>query len=169
MRKVRLRVIRDERFKLVPASVGIADAFTTRAYPQQTAKICQFPLPGFVGGFLRFDSLRYVDTAPDITEKLAVVKKRHATVENPSICPITPLQPVLHLEDFTFGEGFQVRVQTALEIVGVNAFSPLISDLLFHGAAAKLQPTVVEVVAFRGWIGAPDHDGRLLDNEFVLC
>jgi len=139
MGEICLRVIRDERFELLPAAVVIADAFTAGANPQQTAKIGQLPLTGFVRGPLRFNALGYVDAASDVTQKFTVVsEKRHATVENPTIGSVMPFQPVLHFENFTFGEGFQVRVQAALQIVGVNAFGPLVPDLLFHSAAAEV-------------------------------
>ena len=45
---------------------------------------------------------------------------------------------------------------------------PAVAVLLFHGAAGKCQPAVIEIIATHGEVRPPDHDGCLFDQNLVF-
>jgi hypothetical protein len=154
---------------LHPAAVSLPDLLAPHTYGQYSAKIRQFPIPGFVQRALGLDSVCYIDATADVAlEVLALVKKRRAAIEDPPVFPIMPLQPVFHLKWLPLPKGVQVSGKAALEIVTMNTLCPLISVLLFHAAPSEAEPTVVEIVALSSRIGAPDHDRRLFHQDLVL-
>src|SRR4051794_13959506 len=101
-----------------------------------------------------------VDTGADVAFTGALgVKPGHARVEDPAIFPVEPSQPVFHSEFLPRLKGPTVRVQTALQIVRMDALAPAIPELTLQEPAGEVQPILVEVGT--ELIGArhPDHDG----------
>jgi hypothetical protein len=58
-----------------------------------------------------------------------------------------PEKPVFHLEGNAFFKRGKINVQTMSEIVGMNAFGPSVSQLLFQSAPGEFQPAAIEVSA----------------------
>src|SRR5262249_27502360 len=72
-----------------------------------------------------------VNARADIAVERAVrFEAGHAGVENPPIFSVEAAQTVFHAEFLAGVEGPNIRVQTALEIVGANALDPALARLL---------------------------------------
>src|SRR5690242_9194253 len=97
-------------------------------------------------GLLRFTPLRNVQTRTDITKEFAVRgKARRARVKNPPIYSIGPPQPVLHLETLLRIKVAGVDFDAAIVIIWMDSSHPTVSQLLGHGPAGKVQPSLVKV------------------------
>ena len=68
-------------------------------------------------------------------------------------------QPVFHAERLALVKRSGENCKTTVNIVGVNAFGPAIAQLLFNGPSGKIQPDLIEIVAF--FIGSGSPDKRL--------
>src|SRR5215468_11797389 len=97
-------------------------------------------------GFLHLLLIRDVDAGADIPLKGAIgPKSGHARVEDPAIGSIEPFQTVFHSEWLPCLEGFPIRVQTALQIVRMDALAPAVPDLVFQWAHGEIEPVPVDV------------------------
>src|SRR5262245_29387627 len=118
--------------------------------------------------------IRDVDAGPDIPFKGAIgPKSGHARVEDPAIFSIEPLQAVFHPECLPCIEGFTIRVQTALQIVRMDALAPPVTDLVFQWPAGEIEPMLVGVGAEFVGAGHPDHHwscfGQQPEASFALA
>ena len=62
-------------------------------------------------------------------------------------------------------EGLRVHLEATLKVVQIHAFGPSISEFLFHAAARKLQPRLVEEGAELVDAGHPDENRRGIRND----
>ena len=93
-------------------------------------------------------SIMNVVARTDIAEKQAViVMDGLPVIGNPAILAAMMPQAVIHLEWLARLEGLEVDVETALEILRMDAFSPAIAEFLFQRPAGEFEPGVVEIVA----------------------
>ena len=90
-----------------------------------------------------------IHTRADIAGKRSVhFETRGALIVNPTVDTIPPTQPVLHREVPSRNEGFEVGMHAMRQVLCVHTFGPSRAQLLFHRAPRKLQPALVEEVAF---------------------
>ena len=81
-------------------------------------------------------------------------------VFNPPVPAAEPLQTILHAERLASAEAFQIRFQTKVAIVGMNAVQPAVPDFFLEMASAKLQPGTIEERAHAVAAGHPHHHRR---------
>src|SRR5438034_3063867 len=80
-----------------------------------------------------------VHTCTDIAGELSLrVIARDAVVRNPAILAIISPQPILHKKRLACVERLTVNLETFLQIIGVHAFSPAISEFFLQRATCKL-------------------------------
>src|ERR1051325_11644719 len=66
---------------------------------------------------------------------------RRSCVLDPAVLTTEPLQPVLHTKWLPNADRFPIGFGAEFAVVGMDAFEPAISQLLFHAAAAEIQPS----------------------------
>src|SRR5262249_29765716 len=106
-----------------------------------------------------------VDIGADKTrENSSGRKARNSAAENQPVLSIGSAQPVLDLKVSACiecgGEGFV----TALKVIGVHAGRPAVPQFLFHPAAGKLEPGLIDKGELPVGAGDPDHYGRRIGH-----
>src|SRR5579871_3503131 len=169
MSEVGFRMGGDVGFEFLPFPHRVADLFAGATNPEEPSHLGELAFARFVSGALGLDASGDIDATADIAAKRAVtVMKRNTAVEDPPIGAVRAFEAVIHLEDLAAGEGTEVDAEAVFEVIGVDAFRPLIPDFLLHGTAPKQQPTVIEIIAFGTGVGTPDHNGRLFHQDLVF-
>src|ERR1044072_10011053 len=73
-----------------------------------------------------------VQAGTDITRKRpSLVKARNTDIQDPSVIPVRPSEPVFHLKPAAGGEGLLIRRNTPIEVLRGHGFSPAIAERLF--------------------------------------
>ena len=91
-------------------------------------------------------TLGHINNRTDIPEKLTVWAVTGTTsVQHPSVYAVVPSEPIFRFERYVFFKGGNVSVQNIRKIVGMNTFSPTVSQFLFQSSAGKFQPATVAV------------------------
>src|SRR6516162_6428526 len=107
--------------------------------------------------FLDLLAVSDVNGKADITHEFAVRDiPRHAPVENPTVLPIVPARPVLHLEPLPCIKAGVIDLKTVLRILPMHAFRPTVSEFLLQSAPGEVQPTLVDEVAELVRVRRPD-------------
>src|SRR4051812_25997887 len=126
-------------------------------------------LTSAVAGFLGPAPVVDVHAASDEAREVArLVVEGSAAIEDPPVFAVVAAEPVFHLERLATMEMIQVVFHAAFDVFRMDALRPAVSDLLGERTAGELEPGIVEVVALRVERRAPDHDGRVLDEEPVF-
>src|ERR1043166_10340229 len=81
-----------------------------------------------------------VQAGTDRTRKRpSLVKARNTDIEDPSVIPVRPSEPVFHLKPAAGVEGLLIRRNTPIEVLRVHVFSPAIAELLFESSACVIR------------------------------
>ena len=110
--------------------------------------------------FAILDHFVDVDARANVAEEAAIAAVAWRTlIEYPAILAIMPAQAVFHPEGFPGVEGAEVNVETARQVIRVDAFRPAVAGFLLQRAAGKVQPDLVEEVAAFIQPRHPDQHG----------
>src|SRR3954468_7957043 len=81
----------------------------------------------------------------------------NSLIEDPSVFPIRPAQPVLHLEALACVKGRTVCCEATIQVLRMYARRPTASEFFTHTAARKIQPSLAKEGAQFVDIGTPNH------------
>src|SRR5262249_51406321 len=110
--------------------------------------------------------IRDVDGRADVTRKGPVrVESGHAAVQDPSVFPVISSEPILLPEQLTSINGIRVSRVASLQILGVDALSPVTCELLLSGSPCKFQPSLIDEGATIVGVSHPDHDRSRICDE----
>jgi len=105
-----------------------------------------------------FLAIGHIDSNSNVTNKGTIlIKPRHSHVENPSILPVVPAEPILHPEFLSPIKGLRVGVETLLQMLRVDTFCPAGSKLGVHALPGEIQPRLIDVGAEFISAGLPDQ------------
>ncbi len=159
----------DEGFDLFPIIGVVADFFAIATDRQKPAQFLEFLFMESLEGFLGLDPFRHVDaTSNESAEDTFQIEVGRTSIEDPPVLAVRALEAILHLEGLAPLEVRDIVLQTALEVVRMNAFRPAVAPFLFHRPSRERQPTLVEVVTTHGQVRSPDEDRGLLHEDLVL-
>src|SRR5271155_1348591 len=80
-------------------------------------------------GLLRKFAVGDIDTRPYVTSKRIINEPRHANVDNPSIYSVVAAETILHPEFFPAFEGSRISIETAGQVLRVDAVRPAVPKL----------------------------------------
>jgi hypothetical protein len=86
-----------------------------------------------------------------------LVKARDSSVLYPAEFSVRAQKAELHAERLTRAESFEIRLETQVAVIRVDAFRPAVLALLFQVAPPKFQPGAIEVGAESIRPRYPDH------------
>ncbi len=161
----------DHGLKIVSASVVNLpeQAFL---FPQQLCLLQGEPFLAHQQGLkplLGLDHVRDVDAGAEVAAEGTIgTMEGTPVVEQPAVLTVMAPQPVGHRELFPGIEGSDVNRDTSVIVVRMNTLGPAEAEFLLHCAAGKSQPGFVEEIAHLVEPGAPDHDGRVIRQQFKL-
>ena len=86
-----------------------------------------------------------IDAGTDIAKKLVVgIIAGNSAIGNPAVLSVVAAHPIVHREGPAGIKGLGINFESMGQIVGMNAFSPTISDLLLQSSSAEVEPRLID-------------------------
>ena len=111
--------------------------------------------------FLLLQQISNIDTGTDISQKIPVLAKaRHSAVRDEAIFTIMASEAIFHRKWLPCIKRCDVRLETILEVIGVDSFRPTTPEFLFHSSAGECEPGFIEEGAQLVFARHPDQNRR---------